>query len=106
MRIFARGSPRLPLGDRGRLVEGIAPCWMRIPIRVAVRLLPIDQLSSGVVIVIFGLPLGDDLTLVVTTKAAVIPAGSKAASMLLQFDLVHTGGPRDFKACRPSATVM
>src|SRR6266850_4462768 len=58
------------------------PCLTRTPINVAVRLLPIDQLSSGVCSVMPS-PYRSAMRrpLHVTTKAAVIPAaGSKAAS--------------------------
>src|SRR5262249_10761871 len=57
-----------------------APCWISTPISVAVRLLPIDQLSSGVVIVMLG-PYRSAMIrpLYVTRNAAVIPAGPTAA---------------------------
>src|SRR6266403_5006854 len=58
------------------------PCLTRTPINVAVRLLPIDQLSSGVCSVMPS-PYRSAMRrpLHVTTKAAVTPAaGSKAAS--------------------------
>ena len=54
---------------------------MRIPISVPLRLFPIDQLSSGVAGVMCS-PYRSAMIcpLYVTTNAAVMPAGSKAAS--------------------------
>ena len=40
------------------------PCWISMPISVAVTLFPIDQLSSGVVVVMpLAVPLADDAPL-------------------------------------------
>src|SRR6185436_20940066 len=63
-------------------VSSYAPCLISTPIIVAVTLLPIDQLSSGVCAVMpaaYRSPIGRPFQ--VTTNAAVISsAGSNAAS--------------------------
>ena len=83
MRIFARGSPGCSChsGIGAGWSSVYTPCLMRMPSSVPERLFPMDQLSSGVVIVMFA-PYRSAmiLPLYVTTKAAVIPAGSNAAS--------------------------
>ena len=54
MRIFARGSPGdCHSGIGAGCVSVYAPCLISTPIIVAVTLLPIDQLSSGVCVVMF-----------------------------------------------------
>jgi hypothetical protein len=52
MRIFARGSPADCHSGIGAGCHSVyAPCRMSTPMSVAVTLLPIDQLSSGVLAV-------------------------------------------------------
>src|SRR5581483_7636728 len=94
MRIFARGSPGCCHSGMGAGWSSVyTPRWMSVARIVPLRLLPMDQLSSGVVIVMPG-PYRSPMIcpLYVTTNAAVIPESNAAATAASTFALSTPAG--------------